>query len=400
MLSLHLEFRKLKLGTPLSCDCMRLLFTCSELGLGHVSRIIPLGKRLEQAGHEAFFFSGGKAYELLKKEFKHAYKVTPIAWYENASGIVTSASLINILFPLPVFNADNRQFEMKSSNAMEVIHRYYDLRENLRDIAPDVLIADGDINALRLAYRWKIPSVYIANLIRPRYGFASLLNPGERIVEEYVKRSTKIVIPDNPPPYTVSGYNIGDLRGSPFEDKIEYVGAFMDTTPVEGSDEHVFAPVSGPIGTRSKLLKTLLPVLQKTKGKAVISLGIPGKKASAKIGNCEIHNWLSTTERQEAMKNAKYVIFSGGHITCFETVKYAKPSICIPTQPEQGGNAAKLQDLGCSIKVKNQKELSRAVEKMEEEHAVFKKKAREISVFSSKFNGLDRAVEIVEDVGA
>jgi hypothetical protein len=37
---------------------------------------------------------------------------------------------------------------------------------------------------------------------------------------------------------------------------------------------------------------------------------------------------------------------------------------------------------------------------MEEEHAVFKKKAREISVFSSKFNGLDRAVEIVEDVGA
>ncbi|XHH07659.1 MAG: glycosyltransferase [Candidatus Bathyarchaeia archaeon] len=377
---------------------MRLLFTCSELGLGHVSRIIPLGKRLEQAGHEAFFFSGGKAYELLKKEFKHTYKCTPIAWYENASGIVTSASLINILFPLPVFNAENRQFEMKNSNAMEVIHRYYDLRENIRDIAPDMLIADGDINALRLAHRWKIPSVYIANLIRPSYGFNRFLNPGERIVEEYVKKCNKIVIPDNPPPYTVSDYNIGNLNGSGFEDKVEYVGAFMDTTPVEGSEEHVFSPVSGPIGTRSKMLKTLLPVLQKTSGKAVLSLGIPGKKASAKIGNCEIHNWLSTTERQQAMKNAKYVIFSGGHITSFETIKYAKPSICIPTQPEQGGNAAKLQDLGCSVKVKNQKELAKAVQKMDAEYAIYKENVLKLNRFSSRFHGLDRAVEIVENV--
>ncbi len=379
---------------------MRLLFSCSELGLGHVSRIIPLGKRLEQNGHEAFFFSGGKAFELLKKEFRHVYKCTPISWYENASGIVTSASLINILFPLPVFNADNRQFEIKNSNAMEVIHRYYDLRENLRDIAPDVLIADGDINALRLAHRWKIPAVYIANLIRPSYGFNRFLNPGERLVEEYVKRCQKIVIPDNPPPFTISDYNIGDLSNSEFKNKIEYVGAFMDTTPVKGAEEHIFAPISGPIGTRSKLTKTLLPVLQKTQDKAVITLGIPGKKASAKIGNCELHNWLSNAERQEAMKNAKYVIFSGGHITCFETVKYAKPSICIPTQPEQGGNAAKLADLGCSIKVKNQKELARAVQKMEAEYDVFKKNMIALNAFSSKFRGLDRAVEIIENAAA
>ncbi len=377
---------------------MRLLFSCSELGLGHVSRIIPLGKRLEKHGHEAFFFSGGKAFELLQKEFRHVYKCTPVAWYENGHGIVTSASLINILFPLPVFNAENRQFEIKNSNAMEVINRYYDLRENIRDIAPDVLIADGDINALRLASRWKIPSVYIANMIRPSYGFASFLNPGERLIEDYVKRCTKIVIPDNPPPNTVSDYNIGNLSGSGFEDKIEYVGAFMDTTYVEGSEDHVFAPISGPVGTRSKLIKTLLPVLQKTEGKAVVTLGIPGQKASGKIGNCQLHNWLSTLERQEAMKNAKYVIFSGGHITCFETIKYAKPSICIPTQPEQGGNAAKLADLGCSIKVKNQKELAKAVQKMESEHDEFKKNVRALNEFSNRFHGLDRAVEIVEGI--
>jgi UDP:flavonoid glycosyltransferase YjiC (YdhE family) len=171
----------------------------------------------------------------------------------------------------------------------------------------------------------------------------------------------------------------------------------MDTTPVKGEEEHVFAPVSGPIGTRSKLIKTLLPVIQKTQNKAIISLGIPGQQASAKIGNCELHNWLSAAERQEAMKNSKYVIFSGGHITCFETVKYAKPSICIPTQPEQGGNAAKLADLGCSIKVKNQKELAKAVQKMESEYDTFKKNMLALNAFSARFRGLDRAVEIVEN---
>ena len=156
---------------------MRLLLSCSELGLGHVSRIIPLGKRLEKNGHEMFFFSGGKAYSCFRKNSSNVYECTPVSWYENAHGIITSASLLNLLIPLPLFNMDQNRFELKKSNAMETIHRYYDLRENLHDIAPDMLIADGDINALRLAQRWKIPSVYIANMIRPSYGFSAFLEP-------------------------------------------------------------------------------------------------------------------------------------------------------------------------------------------------------------------------------
>ena len=342
------------------------------------------------------FISGGKAYEMLQKEFSHVYKCQPISWYENAHGIITSASLINMLFPLPLFNMEQNRFEMKKSNAMETIHRYYDLRENLHDIAPDILIADGDINALRLAQRWKIPSVYIANMIRPSYGFSAFLSPGERLVERYVKKCSKIIIPDNPPPYTISEYSVGNLDNLGLKEKVEYVGSFVDTTPVEGSQEHIFAPISGPVGTRAKLAKTLLPVLEKLKTKCIISLGTPGKKVSTKIGNCELHTWLSPQERQEAMKNAKFVIFSGGHATCFETIKYAKPSICIPTQPEQLGNAAKLQDLNCSITAKNRKQLEKAVEKMESEREFYDRSMLALNKFSNRFRGLDKAVSIVE----
>ena len=375
---------------------MRLLISCSELGLGHVSRIIPLGKRLEKHGHEMFFFSGGKAHDLLKKEFRNVSKCTPISWYENAHGIITSASLMNLFFPLPLFNLEKNKLEIKNSNAWETIHRYYDLRENIHDIAPDLLIADGDINALRLAQRWKIPSVYIANMIRPSYGFSAFLSPGERVVERYIKQCSKIIVPDNPPPYTISEYNIGNLDHLGLNGKVEYTGSFIDTTPVKGLKKHIFAPISGPPGTRGKLIKTIIPVLEKLKTKCIISLGTPGKRVTTKIGNCELHTWLSAEERQEALKNSKFVIFSGGHATCFETIKHSKPSICIPTQPEQQGNAAKLQDLKCSITVKNKKGLEKAIAKMDSEQEIFNRNMLALNVFSSKFNGLDRAVKIIE----
>lgn len=375
-----------------------MLLSCAEIGLGHVSRLIPLGKRLEQHGHEIHYFSGGKAYELLKKEFKNVYPVQEINWYENNHGILTSASFINIFFPLPMFNNELGKFKMKNSNAYEVIHRYYDLRENILDLDPDVLVADGDINALRLGMRWKIPTVYVENMIKPSFGFASLLSPGVSFLERYYRGCKKIVIPDNPMPFTISEYSIGDVDAMGIADRTEFVGSFIDTQPERGRQEHIFAPISGPVGTRGQLLNTMLPVLEKVKGKCVISLGTPGKKASAKIGNYDLHTWLSSEERSQAIRNAKYVIFSGGHATCFETIKYGKPSICIPTQPEQLGNAAKLEKMGCCIMVKNKKQLKKAMDKMESQIDTYTKNAELLSAFSGKFNGVDRAVKIIENL--
>jgi uncharacterized protein (TIGR00661 family) len=374
------------------------MLCCSELGLGHVSRIIPLGKKLREKGHKLFFFSGGKAYELLRKEFRNVYPCTPVAWYENASGVVTSASLVNILFPLPVFNYEKNRLETKSSTAMETVHRYYDLRKHIHKIKPDLVVADGDLHALRMAARWHFPAVYIANLIRPSYGFSAFLNPGERYVERYVKTCTKVIIPDNPPPYTISECNLGDLGSIGISKKTEFVGSLLDTTYVKGSEEHIFAPISGPYGTRAKLEKMIFPVLENLETKSIISLGIPDKKINIKKGNCHILSWLSIQKRHEAMKNAKLIVFSGGHMSCFETIKYAKPSICIPTQPEQMGNAAKLQKLNCSISVKNMQELKDAVQKIEKENKLFIRNITTLNRFSDKYKGLDRAAEIIENL--
>jgi uncharacterized protein (TIGR00661 family) len=379
---------------------MRLLYSCSELGLGHASRTLALGKRLEKRGHELFFFTGGRAFQLLQLEFKNVYPATPVAWYENSHGIITTASLVNILFPLPVFNSEKSKFEIKSSSSMETTHRYYDLRHHLKEIKPDIIVSDGDIHALRLADRWHFPSVYITNLIRPTFGFSSFLNPGERFTERYVKSCNKIIIPDNPPPFTISEYNIGDLDHIGVKEKVEFVGSFVDTKLVKGSETHVFAPISGPIGTRARLTQMLIPALKELGVESVVSLGVMGEKKTVNLGNCTVHSWLSTQERQEYMQNAKLVVFSGGHITCFETVKYAKPSVCVPTQPEQLGNGMKLQKMNCSIVARNKQQVKRALRMIEEQVTLFRNRVERLNEISNKFNGLSRAVELIEETRA
>lgn len=378
---------------------MKIQLSCYELGLGHAFRTIALGKELKKRGHELSFCAGGRVSKLLRNEFENVYECTPISWYESVYGIITSASVLNILFPLLLVDSQDRRFKMKKPNAIEVLHRYYNLRGCIVKIRPDVIVSDGDLVALRLAKMWKVPAVYINNLIRPTFHFPLLLNPGERFTETYVRKCpTKIIVPDLPPPYTICEYNLGDPRMLKIEDKIEYVGGFIDMSPERGKTDFIFAPITGPLGTRQKIVRECLPVLYELQQKSKVSLGEPGSKEKYEKGNCEVSGWLSKEVRNEYMRNAKFIIFTGSHSTCLETIKYGKPSIIMPTQPEQDGNAKKMEDMGCSIFIKSRKQLKPAIEEMNKAYDSYKKNVEKLSHYASKLDGLSKAVKIIEKV--
>jgi uncharacterized protein (TIGR00661 family) len=358
---------------------------------------MPLGKRLAEKGHELFLFSGGTAYQILRKEFENVYPCKPVAWYESSFGVIASASVLNILIPLPRYDYENDRLMMKNSAAAETIHRYYDLRKRILKIKPELIIADGDMHALRLAYKWKIPSVYITNVIRPSYRFSPLLIPGERFTERYVKKCKRIIVPDNPE-HTICEYSIGDIDQMKIKNKVEFVGSFLNMTSERGLEKHIFASISGPLGTRAKLARMIIPQLLRSKTKSVVSLGEPGNKAFKRSGNIEIYGWLNREQRDEYMKNAEIIIFSGGHGTCFEVIKHRKPSICIPTQPEQMGNARKLQELRCSISVENESQLKSAILEIEEKTEFYKNNVKRINEYSRKFKGIENAIDVIENI--
>lgn len=375
---------------------MRVFLHCLQLGLGHVSRTISLGRELIKRGHEAYFFASGSAYDLLKKEFQGVHFCNPMSWCETPDGIAVIPSTLNVFLPMVSYDHESKVFNVKGPVSMDIIHRYYDQRKYLAKYRPNIIVVDGDLLALRLAQRRKTPSVFVTNYIRPGYGFPAFLLPGHNFVERYIKNCDKIVVPDLPGPYTICQYNLGDLEYFGVEEKVEFVGSFFDMSYEKGSEEFIFASISGPSGSRVKIARETIPVLARLKQKSIASLGEPDSKFHRKIGNCEVYGWLTKKQRKECMKNARIIIFSGSHGTSLEVIKYRKPSICMPTQAEQMGNARKLEELGCSIFVERKEQVEPAIKEIDENLDSCKENLKKISEVASKFNGVKRAADIIE----
>jgi len=282
---------------------------------------------------------------------------------------------------------------------METIDRYYDEREIFSKINADLVTSDGDITSLRLAQRQGKPSIFVTNVIRPiyRFPFNFFLYPGQRLVERYIKNCDKIIIPDLPPPYTICEYNLGDLNQLGIREKVEFVGPFLKMNYEEEPGEFIFASITGPLGSREKLKRELLPVLSNLDHESIVSLGEPYSKFYREFGKCKVFGWLTEEKRNEYLKRAKVFIIPSSHGTCFESIKYGKPSICLPTQIEQSANAAKLKDLNCSLSVRNKTELISAIEKIEKDYNFFKNNVKKIGSYARKFNALDKATDIIED---
>lgn len=377
---------------------MRVFYTCNDLGLGHASRSMQLGNKLINRGHKVSFATGGNAYKLLKNKFKDVFYCTPIAWHETTYGIMPTASVLNVFIPLPKYDYDHKKIKIKRPSSIETIYRYYDEREIFSKIKADILVSDGDVTSLRMVQRLGKPSIFITNIIQPKYNFPInfFLYPGQKLVERYIKNCNKIIIPDLPPPYTICEYNLGDLNQLGIRKKVEFVGPFLNMNPEKGSEEFIYASITGPFGSRENLKREVIPVLSSLDHESIVSLGEPFNNFYREYGRCKIFGWLKEETRKGYMKRAKIFIIPSGHGTCFEALKYRKPIICMPTQIEQKANAAKLENLGCALSVRNKKELALAIKKIEENYDFYKRNIKKIGDYASKFNALDKTSEIIE----
>jgi hypothetical protein len=61
------------------------------------------------------------------------------------------------------------------------------------------------------------------------------------------------------------------------------------------------------------------------------------------------------------------------------------------------GNGMKLQKMRCSVVARSKEQLKVALRTVEEQINLFRSSVEKLNEFSNKFNGLDRAVEIIEE---
>ena len=376
------------------------------VGLGHASRLLMVADRLKQEGVDVQFSSYGEAVSYVSLRGYRCATVSPVefAW-SMEGGFSVKDSIANV----PVWFANfSRQVNQETRNML-----YFN---------PNVVLSDSRLSPLMAARLLKVPSIVILNqiklLLSPR--LRDLLAPRifENVVGEFLgsmwAMAERVLVPDLPPPYTLSAHNIWDI-GS-VSRKLEYIG-FASPRPqikreqvvrianmlgFDRSRPIVFIHISGPSQTRPALIKMAVDTAKRLDPKIqfVISAGNPrGKSDPRRIGRSSwYYEWCPV--RDEIFAASDLLVLRGGHVALSQAIQFGKPVVTVPIENhgEQLGNCEKIAELGAGVmldpKQLRPEQLADAIEKvLGDSH--YNKKAAELQRLAERLNGIDNVMQIV-----
>jgi UDP-N-acetylglucosamine--N-acetylmuramyl-(pentapeptide) pyrophosphoryl-undecaprenol N-acetylglucosamine transferase len=376
------------------------------VGLGHASRLLMVADHLRQEGINVQFSSYGEAASYVSMLGYKCATVSPVefAWsMEGGFSVKDSVANVPLWFANFSKQVNQETRHLLSSN-------------------PDIVLSDSRLSPLMAARLLKIPSVVILNqiklLLSPR--LHNLLVPRifENVVGEFLgsmwAMAERILVPDLPPPYTLSAHNTWDIGSA--SRKMEYIGfasprpqinqeQLIKITNMLGLDKSrplVFVHVSGPVQTRPPLLKVAVETAKSLDPRIqfVISAGNPrGISHPKRIGTLSwYYEWCPV--RDEIFAASDLLVLRGGHVALSQAIQFGKPVVTVPidNHGEQLGNCAKIEELGAGVmlhpKQLRPKQLGDAIEKVLGD-SCYNKKTTDLQKLAQKLNGIDNVVKIV-----
>ncbi|MFQ6134904.1 MAG: glycosyltransferase family protein [Nitrososphaerales archaeon] len=376
------------------------------VGLGHAARMSLVADMLRNHGEAVNFSSFYYAVEYLRKKGFNCDRVAPmdIGWREG--GVSAKGTFRHI----PTFFSN---FAQQVRQEGRIIDRFQ----------PDLVISDSRLSAVVAAYLAGIPSVTVSNQLRillpPKYHPTSL-SKVERIDAELLglfwSRSRLILVPDLPPPYTISERNTRE--GVTVKGRVRYVG-FMTPVPkvgaerihkvsnmleMDGGKHVVFTQISGPPETTDRMMEAALEAAEALSDRFtfVISKGeVGGDEEPRRIRGGWVFEWCPV--KDELFFIADLLVVRGGHSSLSQAIRYGKPLVAVPIRnhSEQVMNTRKVVDMGLGLSVDSSmvtgRSLASAVENVSGD-ASFREKAREVGEVARKLNGVKNTVDIVKSL--
>jgi UDP:flavonoid glycosyltransferase YjiC (YdhE family) len=328
------------------------------IGLGHITRSVPIADELKRRGNSVVFSTYLDGLDYAKQTHLPSYEAVPINFKVTSEGAID----FKLTAATSGFSLGIRTF----------------LRQVTREIGfmkgfdPDVVFSDSRASSLIAARLLRIPVVLMLNQFRveivkhptaqrmslfDRFFFL-IANLGWLFVRTAIALvwggSKIILIPDLPPPYTISLGNlaipkrydrkvrlIGPVVGDNFG-SAHSAGQLKNRLGLRGSRPLVYAAVSGPKIEREVLADLLLDSFGGLSDEydIVLSRGDPsGERKPRHIHGIVMYDWI---ENQDDFVGASDVIVSrAGHGTIMKSLVYGKPMILIPIpdHTEQYGNA-------------------------------------------------------------
>ncbi|MCS7120515.1 MAG: glycosyltransferase [Nitrososphaerota archaeon] len=392
---------------------MKVYFGVCGLGFGHVGRCVPIARHLAKYGAEVLFSTYGDAVEYLKQEGLPFFEAPPIEFRVKPDGTVD--------FRQTVANPGPFLASLILTHQIECEIKY------MRAFKPDVVVSDSRVSPLLAARALNIPDVCILNqfqIIIPRRSrllrLAKLVDTGALAIigKIWTSGSGYLLIPDFPPPYTLSA---GNLRiPNAYQKRVELIGPILPVRPEElpskdeirqrlGFDINlplVLISISGPVKERAYIAQVLQNIALDFPDnyQVVVSLGNPGNSAElARKKNVVVYSWIPN--RFEFLKACDILISRAGHGTLTQGIIYGKPLILIPTpsHTEQINNAKRAYEMGIA-KVLEQESVNKetiidAVMEMLTDQE-YRRNVEEIRRVVARYDGLKTAVEIISKIAA
>jgi len=347
---------------------MKVYFGVNGMGLGHIVRCRILANALSEAGADVLFSTYLDGLDFARRNGLKTVESIPISYWVRPDGSVD----LRATTTRSGFSLGLRRLLRQLTREIQHIKRY----------EPDIVLVDTRLSSLLAARLLGRRAVLIVNQYRIRL-LHDKSYPTRGIVErlfllisrlgwvffgslisEMWGLSEKIIIPDFPPPLTISQNNLALPKRH--AGKAKFVGPIVDwrvthDTPTEvlkrtyGFDPDqilVYAAISGPKHEREPLVKKLIPVLTNLSESfnVVVSCGDPaGNKLPRRFGGMYIYEWADNQD--DLLHACDMVICRAGQSTILKAMILAKPLILIPTpfQTEQLGNADRARLIGVAV---------------------------------------------------
>lgn len=385
---------------------MRVQFAPCGVGLGHAGRCIPIARELQRRNSDIdiYFSTYNEAVNYVRKEGFSTIEVPAMDFKVKPDGTVDFRQ--TAVDPGPFVAPFN--FLEQLNKEIEIMKTY----------EPDLVVSDSRVSPLIAARILRKRAICILNQFQvkiPRsthylrlakFADMSTLT----IIGKIWTSGIKVIIPDFPPPYTISIDNLNIPKA--YQKKTKLIGPILpinsnklpskqhlrEKLGLQNKKPVVFVPMSGPLKERvylSDLFKKIFTDLQESY-QIVMSLGYPdSSKAPTKQGDFATYNWISN--RFEYLKACDIVISRAGHGTLSQSISYGKPLILIPTpnHTEQLNNAKKCGELGVALVVNqdsvNKNTLETAINEVLTKN--YLEKAKRIQKEVSEMDGLSMATQ-------
>jgi UDP:flavonoid glycosyltransferase YjiC (YdhE family) len=286
---------------------------------------------------------------------------------------------------------------------------------SMRKFGADGVLSDSVLSSVIAGKLLQKKVVTVINQLRlesspttPNWARKLLTAGSIAVANEFWDMSDRILLPDLPPPYTISERNLWSIGR--IAKRSRYIGFLVPAT--ENSEDPVtlklanekklkiFWQISGPEDTKAGLVTRATQIASAMGPHAVsiISLGKPsGSSKPKELPWGWMYEWCPVKDR--LLQLADIIVSRSGNVSIAQFIRNAKPSILvpIPKQAEQEGNASKAEKLGIAIKIRQSslemESFKQGIERVRTDHIT--SKVREVNSVALQY---DPVAEVVSEL--